>query len=339
MTCTRQRCTSVRCTHPAQATCCAECNDCFYSNRQLRNGQVFNDFNNDCNECRCKDGNVICYPRECLPIACSNPVQGRCCPECRNCQLDGQVIQNGQVVPSRTDQCKQCLCRHGNVQCHQRQCKQVTCQYPVQGTCCRECSNCFYNGKEIRNGDSFSDSREPCTECRCTNGNVDCRSKTCLLVQCNSPVQKECCPSCTDCFYKDVFYSDGSTFSDLSDQCQECACRHGNIQCYRKQCPSVTCSNPVMGECCPQCGTDCNYGNHVYRNRQSFKENCQECQCVDGSVECIQSSCPVVTCRHPVTEHCCQSCTDCYYQRQRLRNGQITSDHRDSCQECTCRVS
>ena len=40
----------------------------------------------DCTECVCRDGNIVCDPLPCPPALCNNPItpHGECCPRCDN---------------------------------------------------------------------------------------------------------------------------------------------------------------------------------------------------------------------------------------------------------------
>jgi von Willebrand factor type C domain len=37
--------------------------------------------------------------------------------------------------------------------------------------------------------------------------------------------------------------------------CETCKCKEGVVKCYKKECPSISCKNPVLldGECCMKC--------------------------------------------------------------------------------------
>ena len=340
MDCQASNCTSVSCQHPVQGGCCQECNDCLYQNRRVKNGQRFRDFENSCDSCSCRDGTVTCDARPCPNIACAHPTQGdQCCPECRDCMYEEQTIQNGLSIRSKFDPCLQCLCRNGDVRCQPRQCVTVTCKNPVKRSCCSDCSDCMFNGREVRNGDTFRDPNDGCSECQCVDGNVQCTRKSCNPVSCNCPVVEGCCPICGECFYRNKFISNGERISDNEDPCLECRCQDGNVHCAKRHCPTPQCSNPVQGSCCLECGAECFSDGNQYRDGESFRRNCQECVCRGGSVTCQPTRCPAVNCLHPIEDGCCQSCTDCQYEGRRYRNSQSIRDPSDPCKECRCQVS
>lgn len=334
--CEHKACPLVTCQHPVHGRCCQECGNCFYQNRRFHDGQIFSDMRSTCNECTCTGGTVVCHVRSCPVISCSNPSQGKCCPECRDCVDGGVVIANGHSI--QRGPCEECACRNGNIQCQQKQCPNAVCRNPVQRECCLECSSCSYNGEEYTNGAMFVNPEDICQDCTCSDGNVYCKSKACPPVRCNSPVQGECCPICTSCLYRNRHYSDGDTFPDESDQCGTCTCRKGDIECVSDQCPPASCSHPVQTKCCKECDS-CYYRNRIYSDGDRFEDNCQDCVCMKGDIRCIPSYCPHVSCTNPVKDGCCYSCTDCMFEDRQIRNGQRLPHLRDPCSECICRVS
>ena len=334
-----RQCPRVTCQHPAPGRCCQECNDCLFESRRYRDGQSFNNPADSCQKCSCAKGTVTCSMLPCPQARCSNPTQGRCCLECKNCMVDGKEILNGQPVEIQADQCQTCVCREGSLDCRQKRCPAITCRHPAMSECCSECRDCFYQGKEYRDGAVFADPAERCNECRCNKGNVNCMRRNCPAVRCNSPAVVDCCPVCSNCSYRGSIFNSGDTFTDRSDSCTSCICENGNINCVRKRCPKVGCSHPVKGRCCPQCGGDCRYNNKVVSNGQSFKAGCQQCTCLGGNVRCSAVSCPPARCSHPVSDRCCQVCDDCSYGNRRYRNGQRFPDVQNRCMECTCTVS
>lgn len=60
------------------------------------------------------------------------------------------------------------------------------------------------------------------------------------------------------CLFEGKVIKDGETYNP--DKCTTCTCNHGNMDCAKKDCPSVSCSNPVFqpGGCCPVCDSGIN---------------------------------------------------------------------------------
>ncbi|KAK3097854.1 hypothetical protein FSP39_013843 [Pinctada imbricata] len=331
-----RQCPAVSCQHPVQGRCCPECNDCMFERRRYRDGQRFVNPADRCQTCTCGMGTVTCNMMPCPIAKCSNPTQGPCCPECKNCMVDGREVLNGQPVRLLADQCQSCVCRDGSLDCRQKRCPGISCRHPAMKQCCSECTDCFYQGQEHRNGTIFSDPAEKCNDCQCLNGNVNCMRRDCPAVRCNSPATTDCCPVCGNCSYRGQTFPSGASFPDRSDICTTCRCNRGNINCAKKRCPSVRCSHPVQGQCCPKCGGDCLYDNKRIRNGASFSSECQDCTCVGGSVRCTAVRCPATRCSHPANDRCCQVCNDCNYGNRRYRNGQRFPDVNDRCRECQC---
>ena len=278
---------------------------------------------------------MTCESLPCPPVTCSNPTQGKCCPECRSCDYYGDLVPNGRTVQSVLDPCEECFCQNGNMQCAEKGCPRENCTHPVQSLCCKECYDCSYKGRDYPNGLSFIDPTDDCLQCRCLYGNVECRQGPCNLE--------------SGCRYGNSYYKDGDRFQDDSDPCTECTCIDRVVQCNAKLCPPISCSHPMRGECCDEC-RGCLYRNQNYRNGQQFTEDCQECMCWDGSVRCSEKRCPPAPqgCTDPVLLECCpRTCYedrnlvggDCMVRGQRVRDGDLVADDRDPCTSCICEVS
>ena len=260
--CQRKVCSPVTCQHPVQRGCCQDCSACMYRGRQYSQGQAFTDPDNPCGECTCDGGTVVCRRPECPPVTCSNPTQGPCCPECRDCQYLGRRIREGQRFPHSSDRCQVCQCRSGDVSCFPKECPRAQCRYPVQRDCCAECSDCEYQGVERRSGEQFPDPSDSCSTCRCVSGNVICQQTPCPQPSCTHPVQGRCCLECSRCYFNNQRYDDGQRFPHPTDDCQTCQCRGGSVRCQPEDCSQSTpCSHPVTipGRCCPVCDEGCFY--------------------------------------------------------------------------------
>ncbi|KAL3884246.1 hypothetical protein ACJMK2_030464 [Sinanodonta woodiana] len=333
--CTETPCAPATCANPARGQCCLECADCEIQGRKYRNDQVFPDISNECNECACRNGTVSCSARQCPAVWCQNPSQGKCCPECRDCLYNGQLIQNGQTISNRLNICEECFCRNGNVQCRPKICPNVRCSNPIQGQCCPECTSCEINGIRYANGEVFGDRMDPCNQCRCIYGNMECLPKPCPPVNCSNPVQDRCCMACTNCTYKGISYTNGQSFTDPNDECRTCQCASGNVHCKKEPCPQISCSSPIRGRCCSTC-TDCLHRNQRYQEGQRFEEDCRECVCHSGNVQCVPKFCRPVLCTNPAKEGCCPVCNNCVFEGSVMRNGDIRPDTADPCSQCTC---
>ncbi|XP_035826566.1 uncharacterized protein LOC101845560 [Aplysia californica] len=343
MECQSNPCPAVSCRHPSRGQCCDECVDCLYQGLRYRSGQRFQDpSGSSCQECVCSKGDVVCSPMSCPPALCSHPVQGRCCKECNNCFFDGRTVREGAYAPSPSNPCEECVCRQGSMSCRRKVCQSGgQCRHPVERGCCKECTDCLYQGREYRNGQDFSDPATPCVTCRCAYGEVTCERRTCPTVSCSHPVQRGCCKECGNgCFYNSRTYSSNQRFPHPTDRCKECVCSGGNVRCSAVDCSGAgLCSHPmsVPGECCPVCGRGCLYEGQVIPNGERFDRNCQDCTCRGGNIRCTPRQCPEVSCSNPVVDGCCQTCDNCLLDGVRYRNGQTFPDARRPCNECYCR--
>lgn len=66
--------------------------------------------------------------------------------------------------------------------------------------------------------------------------------------------------------------------------------KDGTVRCVKKQCPAVTCSDPVQGQCCPEC-TDCTYAGQFVRHGNTVadsKDPCSTCTCQVSLVLSVQ---------------------------------------------------
>lgn len=61
----------------------------------------------------------------------------------------------------------------------------IQCSHPVPqvGKCCAMCDGCYYQNHTYRNGMTFH--LDACQSCSCSNGNVQCTTKTCQPLSCS----------------------------------------------------------------------------------------------------------------------------------------------------------
>lgn len=57
-------------------------------------------------------------------------------------------------------------------------------------------AGCSHEGRERANGERWDDTSDPCVECVCREGSVQCERKRCPPSNCEHPVQRQCCMSC-----------------------------------------------------------------------------------------------------------------------------------------------
>uniref|UniRef100_A0A1A8B690 Kielin/chordin-like protein n=1 Tax=Nothobranchius furzeri TaxID=105023 RepID=A0A1A8B690_NOTFU len=270
---------------------------------------------------------------------------GECCPTCRECEFDRRVYADGKVfVPAGSGPCQRCRCKAGNVTCHKEKCPPVQCSNPINHPhlCCPICTGCISEGVEYEEGSSWQPDG-PCSSCTCVNGEILCTQVQCPSPNCLHPsrVTGSCCEECDSCTYNHRIYSNGQRFTTPDQPCHICTCLLGSVQCERRTCPPLTCTNSSTppGECCPKC-PDCSFENHIYVNGETFPSPvsvCEECKCVSGRIDCYQARCPHPHCNAPLPGTCCQNnCNGCSYAGKEYPNGQVFPHPNDPCRTCSC---
>jgi len=190
------------------------------------------------------------------------------------------------------------------------------CQYSDNPQCS---TSCVLEGVEHDDGSSWVDG---CNQCQCNSGRVECHQIDCDCSQSNT--DRDCCYECYDtmvCSHQSipgVHYSSGHRWSY---NCMECECMHGEVDCWPRDCPTLTCSHPVTtpGLCCPQCSDqrqdgDCNQGTNTSCGLQvglARQEGdswsldfppCTSCLCKAGSIYCsADPSCHPDLAHNPVS--------------------------------------
>uniref|UniRef100_H2YYS9 Kielin/chordin-like protein n=1 Tax=Ciona savignyi TaxID=51511 RepID=H2YYS9_CIOSA len=345
LNCTERCNSSPECSHPTDGRCCRDnCDGCHYRGRSHDNGEVFAHHRDKCRSCSCINGNVRCRLGQCRALSCSNPVHpaGDCCPRCP----DTQCIHNDREYADQerfVDGCRQCRCASGSVTCKPISCDPTTCTHPVKDGCCRSCTGCRINHVDYQNGDVVPDSSSnACEVCRCLNGNLVCRARTCPVPSCSHPTMKGCCPACEGCLYNSISYHDGSSFESFENPCELCTCSGGNVGCERVVCSEPACTHPdtPVGGCCPTCD-GCQFGSSTYDDGAIFASHdntCLTCVCSKGTVSCVNKPCAEVACSNPSIGSCdCPVCSGCSYNGVTRRNREtFTNPEDERCSQCYC---
>ncbi|KAK3570578.1 hypothetical protein QTP86_022525 [Hemibagrus guttatus] len=351
--CYPETCPTVNCPNPIRepGTCCPVCKVCVVNGVEYDHGALWDSEDKDtpCTTCSCVEGNVKCWVKACPPLSCTHPntEQGQCCPVCNHCLYNHRVYENGQRILDPSEPCNSCTCQDGSVACSVVKCPPVSCSNPftAPGECCPQCPNCHAHNHVYVDGDTFANPENPCEECVCQGGIVNCNNK-CPRPNCRYPVTGTCCQNnCNGCSYAGKDYPNGIVFPHPTDSCRECHCLNGNVQCKMSRCPPAQCSEPTInqGQCCPQCPAppaDCVYEDQTYRHTQHFShptDSCRICSCTNGMVSCRRAPCASAPCAHPVQQGCCRTCDGCLYNGVEHANGQRFADVSDPCGTCVCR--
>ncbi|CAI5664367.1 unnamed protein product [Oreochromis niloticus] len=345
--CHQAQCSEPRCNAPMPGQCCQNnCNGCSYAGKEYSNGQQFPHPTDSCRTCSCTNGNVQCLMKRCSPLTCSNPylIQGECCPQCpappSDCVYEQSSYNHLEHFSDPNNDCRSCACTNGTVRCKRKRCPFAHCSHPIKQDCCRSCEGCLYEDQQRVNGEMWDNPSEPCGECACRDGSVQCQRKRCPASNCKHPVQRDCCMSCDGCMYNGREYLDGNEFRDGSDPCVVCHCYGGNVACSRIPCDEK-CSHPYKPprQCCGECDR-CSYNGAVLLNGQSIPDPgnpCYECICQRGSVQCRRKQCPEALCPNPVTDACgCPVCGGCRFEGLTYADGQILPEQERACKDCRC---
>ncbi|XP_065083965.1 protein kinase C-binding protein NELL1-like isoform X5 [Ochlerotatus camptorhynchus] len=180
--------------------------------------------------------------------------------------------------------------------------------------------SCMFEDSEIPNGGQISPRNQPCKVCTCSNGVISCLEPPCNCSSWRRGSGRDlCCPQCDpkeSCQHQELKHVTFRSGEQWIYQCQTCECLYGEFDCWKLECPPLTCDNPLPlgpGDCCPRCpddmcgldnattngitggsGSTCLYGQHIYASGQSF-----------SSRECATCSCKVPYCAQLVSNSAC----------------------------------
>ncbi|XP_056020805.1 cysteine-rich motor neuron 1 protein-like isoform X2 [Ostrea edulis] len=176
----------------------------------------------NCTQCLCHNGSILCETHACPPLLCSYPtiLHNACCPVCQG-QEEDKSLQISNLPSKRT---------------------------------CRTDTGYTYN-----DGDVWKSN--PCQSCTCSSGQVHCFSQVCPSVTCSKSVLRKgsCCPTCLDFSHQKICTDNGITYALgeqwLKNNCTKCYCIDGKVTCLELPCPTMSCKYMVNmpGECCPVC--------------------------------------------------------------------------------------
>ncbi|XP_058883490.1 protein NEL-like isoform X2 [Acipenser ruthenus] len=186
-----------------------------------------------------------------------------------------------------------------------------------------ECRDGYHdNGMLSPNGESCEDIDE------CATGRHGCASDTVCFnldggYDCRCPHGKNCTG---DCIHESKIKHNGQIWVLENDRCTVCSCQSGLVMCRRMVCD---CENPTVDLfCCPECdprlSSQCLHqsGQMAYSSGDTWVQNCQQCQCLQGEVDCWPLSCPKIECEFTVIPEgeCCPRCVSDPCQADTVRN-------------------
>ncbi|XP_048839196.1 kielin/chordin-like protein [Brienomyrus brachyistius] len=237
------------------------------------------------------------------------------------CLWEGKDIEEGTWTQKGPDEV--CLCYAGEVRCM------------PSG------NGCVYEGTSYKNGDVFLSRSSLCTNCSCIDGLVKCIPVTCMFPFCLNPksTSGSCCLPCSGCMMDGVMREEGSVWMVDQQPCRSCMCLRGEARCHEVMCPQTSCQEDCRGD--DECTNACCFNGRRYKNEETFSDpsdHCKVCVCQTGEVICRAVPCTDVTCSNPYTPRgeCCPRCSECFFENAVYLDGQLFSNPRDPCQECTC---
>uniref|UniRef100_A0AAQ4RL43 Neural EGFL like 2 n=1 Tax=Gasterosteus aculeatus aculeatus TaxID=481459 RepID=A0AAQ4RL43_GASAC len=239
------------------------------------------------------------------------------------CQNGGTCVSPNNCVCQQGFTGKRCEtdideCADGFVECDT---KSTCVNLPGWYHC--ECRDGYHdNGLFSASGESCVDINE------CKTGRNTCANDTVCF---NLDGGYDCrCPhghNCTgDCIHNNKVKHSGQIWVLDSDRCSVCSCQAGQVMCRRMVCD---CDNPNADLfCCPECdprlSSQCLHQNGLvtYGSGDTWVENCQQCQCLQGQVDCWPLPCPPVDCEFTVVPEgeCCARCVTDPCQADTIRN-------------------
>uniref|UniRef100_A0A3Q3VWZ9 Uncharacterized protein n=1 Tax=Mola mola TaxID=94237 RepID=A0A3Q3VWZ9_MOLML len=222
---------------------------------------------------------------------CFNMVGGH------SCSCKPGYTGNGTVCKAMCEG----MCQNGGTCVSPNNC---ICQQGFTGKRCETDINECKTGRNTCANDTVCFNLEGGYDCRCPHGH-----------------------NCTgDCIHDNKVKHSGQIWVLDSDRCSVCSCQAGQVMCRRMVCD---CDNPNADLfCCPECdprlNSQCLHQNGLltYRSGDTWVENCQQCQCLQGQVDCWPLPCPLVDCEFTVVPEgeCCPRCVTDPCQADTIRN-------------------
>lgn len=290
---------------------------------------------NPCYTCRCVRGIVECEDarRRCPSLAgcyvLADKQPGECCQRCQACQLNSTtVVESGEVWRDTANPCITYCCHSGVVTRQQEECEAAAAcaapSPPGPGECCPTCPSCLHEGVRLREGETARVGTDPCRECSCRAGRLQCRRRACSVLACPVHLQStppgECCPQCSRrrpsppalsssaakdkkwCLFRNKMYSVGEEFTP--DTCTACSCSAE----LTTLCSRAGCAPARAPAACEHEEISRPHGS------QWSSSDCHSCHCDRGRVECTRTACP--TCppgtapvaATPAAGECCPAC-------------------------------
>lgn len=199
-----------------------------------------------------------------------------CSRICRPCQYEDALKPSGETW--KTDKCRVSTCFSGVITSSKLECATPMCPDPAppaEGGCCPTCQGCSRAGQFFRENETKPDVLDPCNECTCKGGRLECVKRACPVLPCSrnliKSVKGQCCPICArndsdyvevpnKCQFRGQSYKQGEDVYAGGDVCTKCKCSHAHfptVECESETCPPLMCPlhlrRKKAGNCCPYC--------------------------------------------------------------------------------------
>ncbi|XP_031629925.1 protein kinase C-binding protein NELL1-like isoform X2 [Contarinia nasturtii] len=206
--------------------------------------------------------------------------------------------------------------------------------------------SCMFEDMEIPDGERVSPRNQPCKICTCNKGVISCEEPVCNCSTWKKGNGRDlCCPQCDpreSCLHQELKHIVFRSGEQWIYQCQTCECLYGEFDCWKLECPPLTCDKPLPlapGDCCPRCeddpcnilvgsnstgiyaaGKPCTYKGHEYESGQQFS---------DLSSHCTTCACKVPYCAQLVSNSAC-----CVHRKKYAnKDGQLCCSFDNSCND------
>ncbi|KAI3377372.1 hypothetical protein L3Q82_008563 [Scortum barcoo] len=157
--------------------------------------------------------------------------------------------------------------------------------------------------------------------------------------------QLEGCHCERTCSANGLVYRDKELWVE-PENCRNCACKNGVVECRRIFCPPANCSEDslpvhVDGTCCKKCRPKCTYMGQTFSEGQRFlSRSCRECK--NGLMVKVTETCPELNCT--ISEQilpdgrCCNVCRGYDFCAEGLICGENSEcKNRNTKAECECK--
>lgn len=274
----------------------------------------------------------------------SNLTNPNCAKECRSCKIqrweeafwffqyfgfnfgaifssndDKTLLLSGE---SYLDKCRSQQCFSGVLTTTTVQCATPMCPDPTPPTddqCCPSCKGCSRAGQLFKEGETKDDILDPCNECTCKAGHLQCVKRACPVLPCSKNLERrvkgKCCPICSrsveysatpnTCLFRGRLYKAGQTIPMGGNSCSSCKCGPApfpTVTCERTSCPALLCPAHMQklskGKCCEECqeggvanalpairaepnvnAKECSHQGKTYQSGDMWTSGCETCNC------------------------------------------------------------